>query len=137
MTKGTPPLGRRLLCLVYEGLLLTAVILLASGLATAISEITGIGPHRAITRITILAFCVAYFNWHWLAKGQTLPMKTWRIRVESVTGSALTPPQALLRFTYALITYPLFGLTIIWALFDNDRQFLHDRLAGTRLVSAH
>jgi hypothetical protein len=22
----------------------------------------------------------------------------------------------------------------VWALFDRDRQFLHDRLAGTRLV---
>jgi len=29
------------------------------------------------------------------------------------------------------------GIGLIWAFFDRDRQFLHDRLAGTRLVAAH
>jgi uncharacterized RDD family membrane protein YckC len=29
----------------------------------------------------------------------------------------------------------LFPASIAWALFDRERQFLHDRLAGTRLVS--
>jgi len=26
------------------------------------------------------------------------------------------------------------GCGLLWALFDRDRQFLHDRLAGTRIV---
>jgi uncharacterized RDD family membrane protein YckC len=26
------------------------------------------------------------------------------------------------------------GLSLLWVFFDRDRQFLHDRLAGTRLI---
>jgi uncharacterized RDD family membrane protein YckC len=34
----------------------------------------------------------------------------------------------------ALAGLSLFGVTIVWAWFDRDRQFLHDRLAKTRLI---
>jgi uncharacterized RDD family membrane protein YckC len=47
----------------------------------------------------------------------------------------VTPRKALLRFLLALLLVPT-GISILWSLFDRDRQFLHDRLAGTRLVNA-
>ncbi len=34
----------------------------------------------------------------------------------------------------AFATLAVSGVGLGWALFDRDRQFLHDRLAGTRLV---
>ena len=55
-------------------------------------------------------------------------MKAWRIRLVDVT-----PKKAILRFLLAVLFFPV---TIPWALVDRDRQFLHDRLAGTRLVKA-
>jgi uncharacterized RDD family membrane protein YckC len=70
----------------------------------------------------------AYFLRCWLRGGQTLAMKAWRIRVVDIT-----PGKALLRFAYAVILVPT-GLSALWIFFDKDRQFLHDRLAGTRLV---
>ncbi len=69
-----------------------------------------------------------YYIRSWLRGGQTLAMKAWRIRVMDIT-----PRKALLRFLYALVLVPT-GISILWAFFDRDRQFLHDRLAGTRLV---
>jgi uncharacterized RDD family membrane protein YckC len=67
----------------------------------------------------------------WLrAGGQTVAMKAWRIRLVDVT-----PGKALARFLFAIIFVPT-GISIVWALFDKDRQFLHDRLAATRLVLA-
>lgn len=130
-----PTLGIRLLSLLYEALLLAAVILLSAGAATAVTALTDTPPPRWLTQIVLITVGGLYFVWQWLKSGQTLPMKTWRIRVESISGVPLTPRQAVLRFIYALITYPLFGLTIAWTLCDKDRQFLHDRLAGTRLVN--
>ena len=63
-------------------------------------------------------------------------MKTWRIRVVARKGHArLLPKAALLRFFYALLLVPTM-VGIFWALVDRDRQFLHDRLAGTILVDA-
>jgi len=61
-------------------------------------------------------------------------MKTWRIRLVTRDGLALRPSRALLRYLLVWLTLALGGMGIVWALVDRDRQFLHDRLAGTRLV---
>lgn len=131
----TPGLGRRLLCLVYEALLLTAVILLAGGIATALAQATAIAFPRILTQSIVMMVCAGYFATQWRHSGQTLPMKTWRIRLETVSGTRLTLPQALLRLVLATIGYLAMGISILWVLADRDRQFLHDRLAGTRLVT--
>jgi uncharacterized RDD family membrane protein YckC len=70
----------------------------------------------------------AYFMGCWLRGGQTLAMKAWGIRLVQVT-----PRKALIRLILAALLLPI---SILWALFDRDRQFLHDRLAGTRLELA-
>jgi uncharacterized RDD family membrane protein YckC len=57
-------------------------------------------------------------------------MKAWKIRLVDVT-----PKKALLRFLLAVVLVPTL-LSVLWTFFDRDRQFLHDRLAGTRLTFA-
>lgn len=130
----TPTLAKRLLCLVYDALLLIALILFAGGIAAALAQLASPDHTRLITQATILVMCPGYFAWQWLHGGQTLPMKTWRIRLESAAGRPVTPAQALLRSALATGGYLLLGITVLWAAFDPDRQFLHDRLSGTRLV---
>ena len=130
----TPGIGRRLLCLIYEALLLTAVVLTAGGIATGIAHAADLPQPRVLTRLVVIAVCAAYFAVQWCGRGQTLPMKTWRIRIQTVSGKRLSVSQALLRMTAATIGYAAFCLPILWALIDRDRQFLHDRIAGTRLV---
>ena len=56
-------------------------------------------------------------------------MKAWKIRLVDVT-----PAKALLRLVYAALLVPS-GISMIWSFFDKERQFLHDRLAGTRLIA--
>ena len=132
----TPGIGRRLLSLIYEILLLIAVALLAGGAAAALAQITSPAHTRLLTRIIGLAACAAYFAWQWQRSGQTLPMKTWHMRLETVDGTRIELSRALLRAALATAGYLLLGISVIWAFIDRDRQFLHDRLAGTRLVSA-
>lgn len=130
----TPGIGRRLLSLVYEILLLIAVVLLAGGAAVALAQITNPAYTRPLTRIITIAACAAYFAWQWHSRGQTLPMKTWRMRLETADGMRVNVSRALLRAVLATAGYLLLGVSILWAFIDRDRQFLHDRLAGTRLV---
>ena len=80
-----------------------------------------------------LVLCV-YFTWFWTHGGQTLAMKTWRIRLVAADGGAVSPGQAILRFVLCWPSLLLAGVGLLWALVDRDRQFLHDRLAGTRLT---
>lgn len=78
---------------------------------------------------------LAYFVWFWRKSGQTLAMQTWKIKVVCTDGTTpVSLRQALLRYVLSWLSLLLCGAGILWALLDRDRQFLHDRLAGTRIV---
>jgi uncharacterized RDD family membrane protein YckC len=126
----TPGLGRRLAAMLYEALLVFGVAFFAAWMfffASGGRDATT-GVVRAELQVFILAVLAAYFLWCWLRGGQTLAMRAWKIRLVDVT-----PGKAIARFVVAAALLPL---SILWALFDRDRQFLHDRLAGTRLIDA-
>jgi uncharacterized RDD family membrane protein YckC len=132
-----PGLPRRLASMLYESVLLFAVAFLGTWLfqfAAGTLRIEGWRLH--LLQLFLLALFAAYFLWCWLRGGQTLAMKTWRIRVVARDGHGrLAPRAALLRFLYALVLVPTL-VGIAWALVDRDRQFLHDRLAGSLLIPA-
>jgi uncharacterized RDD family membrane protein YckC len=62
-------------------------------------------------------------------------MQTWKLRVISSDGQRLSLKQALARYLFAVIGIFLLGCGILWALIDREGLFLHDRLAGTRIVN--
>src|SRR5437868_15059581 len=116
--------------MLYEAFLVFAVAFFAAWIfffASGGSDATH-GLARRELQLFILAVLAAYFLWCWLRGGQTLAMRAWRIRLVEVT-----PRKALVRFLLAAALLPV---SILWALVDRDRQFLHDRLAGTRLIDA-
>ena len=130
-----PGMLRRLASMLYESMLLFAIAFLATWLfqfAAGTLRIEGWRVH--VLQLFLLAVFASYFLWCWLRGGQTLAMKTWRIRLVSKNGHGkLAPRAALLRFFYALMLVPT-TIGIFWAMVDRDRQFLHDRLAGSLLV---
>ena len=127
----TPGIARRLAGMLYEAVLLFAIAFFAG---FAFHFASRGAPLEGVLRLAhqglLCAVFAAYFLWCWLRGGQTLAMKAWRIRLVQVT-----PRRALLRFALALLLVPT-GISLLWALFDRGRQFLHDRLAGTRLELA-
>jgi uncharacterized RDD family membrane protein YckC len=132
-----PGISRRLASMLYEAILLFAVAFLATWVFQFAAGTLRIeGWRMYLLQIFLLVVFAAYFLWCWLRGGQTLAMKTWRIRLVAKDGHArLAPKAALLRFLYALLLVPTL-IGIAWAYVDRDRQFLHDRLAGSLLVRA-
>jgi len=155
-----PSLARRMACFVYESMLLFGVSLVPGVLgALFFAQTRQQHPMQGETALRLFAWVLygMYFVWFWSARGQTLAMQTWHIRIVSTTGEPLTQPRALARyvaccgawFAPATITaaalhlqpWPSLGLTAAWiaayallALAEPGRQFWHDRLCGTRLV---
>ena len=137
VSDAAPSMRRRLVSMLYEAILLFAVAFLGTWLFQFAAGTLAIeGWRRHMLQLFILTVFAAYFLWCWLRGGQTLAMKTWRIRLVAKRGHArLAPRAALLRFLYALLLVPT-TIGILWAMVDRDRQFLHDRLAGSLLVPA-
>lgn len=150
-----PKLRRRLACWLYEGMLLFAVVFVAGYLFSSLSQTRHALDNRHAHQAFVFVVLGIYFTWLW-AKGQTLAMKTWRIRVVDTQGKPLTQGRAFVRYLWSWLWFvpPLlsawaFGLSgpetgvvvtgwvLVWALlsrFHPQRQYLHDVLAGTRLV---
>jgi uncharacterized RDD family membrane protein YckC len=149
---------RRIFSMMYEGTLLFAVAFTATWLfqfAAGGAVVTG--WQRTALQGYLAAVFAAYFLWCWLRGGQTLAMKAWGIRLVVPGKSRVPPATALMRlalagifvgsFCAALVaafvhrnpwitfaTLAASGIGLGWALVDPERQFLHDRLAGTRLI---
>ena len=157
-----PGIGRRLACLPYEGLLVLALMLIATFPVAGLKGITLQGAPHVALQIYLSCVIAGYFIWFWRHGGQTLPMKTWRFRLVDRNGQSPSLARAFGRFLLALFFFgsACLGLVLIffphrispaqslwtfvpmiasvlWARFDADRQFLHDHLAGTRLVNAN
>ncbi|MBZ0093127.1 MAG: RDD family protein [Sulfuricellaceae bacterium] len=135
-SSSAPGLLRPLLSMCYDGLLLLAVLFIASFLFVVFTHTIQSPAIRPLFQIYILTVAAAYFLWFWLHGGQTLPMKTWKIKLLDLDGRPISLKRGIVRFLIATIGIGLLGLGILWALVDRDRQFLHDRLTGSKLVLA-
>lgn len=132
----TAGLGRRLGSLCYEALLLSAILFMGGWAFLFVSRKLDPALAHPLFQLFLVAVSAAYFIYCWMHGGQTLPMKTWHIRLVTRSGGAISLKTGICRYSFALIGISLFGLGFIWALLDGERQFLHDRLAGTKIVRA-
>jgi uncharacterized RDD family membrane protein YckC len=142
----------------YEALLLAALLFGAALAFLPLGRALEQAYFKPLFQIYLVAVCGAYFVICWHRTGQTLPMKTWHLRLSGPAGERVSVPRAAARFLLALATLgtALAALLAAWALrapsmaalggclavaalgwaaLDRDRQFLHDRLAGTRIIT--
>lgn len=154
----TPSIKRRLIAMVYETFLLLAVEMLAVALYLLVTRNNHAPVFQYGLKVWLFVVTGAYFVWGWTNSGHTLAMKTWRMQVVTNGHARLPLTTAIVRyllawgwFLPALLACTALGLkdkgqvgtaiavgVIGWGLtafLDRDRQFLHDRLAGTRIVA--
>lgn len=130
----TAPLWKRLAALLYDGLLLFALLMLAIAAAFALKGGV-IDAHHPLFRLYLLMVAGLFFCGFWVAGGQTLGMRSWRLRVQRRDGRPLGWWQALGRFLLAVPSVGLAGVGLWWMLVDRDGLALHDRLSGTVVVA--
>lgn len=130
------PLSRRLAAMVYELLILTAIVIIALMLSSVvIKEILDNELFRGIfVGVSVLTCAAGWFVWCWVLSGQTLPMKVWNLRVQHPDGSKIKWPIAILRLTLAVFSLGLFGAGFLWSLIDSQKRTWHDIVCGTLIV---
>lgn len=123
-----------MLALIYETLLLLALIFLSSLPFVMIAHEADRAAARPLFQLYLLTVAAAYFVWQWRGGGQTLALKTWRMRLVTRDSAPLSLRHAAVRFVFAVPGALLLGGGFLWALVDREGLFLHDRLAGTRII---
>jgi len=153
-----PSLHRRLASFLYEGVLLFGVLMISAYLFSSLTQ----QRHALIGRHGLQAFLFVilaiYFVWFWSHGGQTVAMKAWHIRVVDRDGRGVSELRGLARYLLAWLWFaPALVALYGWEIHDGgaifgvllagvagyaltthlhpSRQFPHDVLAGTRLVT--
>lgn len=132
-------LRRRLASLLYESLPAFGVLVMG-GLAPQV--LLGIALQRSapgwLLWLHVFVLMGLYFVAVWRRNGQSLAMQTWSLQiVDAVSGKPASMRQLIWRYVYAWPSLLLIlgGVGVIWTAFvDRDRQFPHDRWAGTCIV---
>jgi uncharacterized RDD family membrane protein YckC len=130
---------RRLGAMLYDSLLLLALLMVATALFLPLTGGEALDArtrpvlafaHRAV----LLVLIVGFFGLFWTRRGQTLGMASWRLRVEREDGGLLDWGDTMRRLAWALVSLLPLGLGYLWILFDPQRRAWHDRLSRTRVV---
>lgn len=152
-----PSRWRRFACMMYEGVLLFGVIFVAGYLFDTLTQSKNDLMLRHSRQLIIFIIIGIYFLICWRNGGQTLPMKTWDIRLTDKNNTKLSISKILIRYLLLwplplistliiasishltnlaavniLIVFAPFSI-FIWTWFDPKGQFLHDRILGTEL----
>jgi uncharacterized RDD family membrane protein YckC len=151
----TPSLKRRMACWIYEGVLLFGVVFISGYLFSTLSQTRNAMYNRHGLQAFIFLVFGLYFTWFW-RHGQTLAMKTWKIRITTLSGESISQKQAILRYIICWVWFvpPLafcnlldihglnsLGISILWVLMwalssklNRSGQFWQDRWSQTQLT---
>jgi uncharacterized RDD family membrane protein YckC len=155
-----PGLLRRLAAFAYEGVLLFGVVMLAGYLYGSLTQQRHALQGQTGLQAFLFVILGLYFVAFWSRGGQTVAMRAWHLRLVTLDGRPVSQARALARymaswiwFVPALLSAHLASLRsaaeifilmaagvmayAMLALLHPRRQFWHDALCGTRLVTWH
>src|SRR5690625_3593987 len=106
---------RRFACMMYEGVLLFGVVFLADYLFDTLTQSRNALMLRHSRQAILFIAIGIYFIFSWYKRGQTLPMKTWNVRIADSKGNKASLKQLIIR--YILIwPIPVAGIALVYAL---------------------
>lgn len=139
-----PELWRRLAAMVYDFLLVVAISIFYSAITVGINiAVTGghdhgqrieWGPFKPLVFIGWILTIIFFFCYFWKKSGQTLGMKTWRMKIINQQNHYPTYSQGFIRCLIAFFSLGILGMGYWWVFTNQDRQTLHDQLTKTKTI---
>ena len=140
MTSGSSAgFGRRVAALLYDCLLLAALLVIFTSGAVFLNHRVAVEPKTAgawsyLYRAGLIAIVVGYYLLNWLRSGQTLGMRAWHLRAVADSGKPMALKAAALRILFGALAWAPAALGVLWLYADPEHLALHDRLSKTRVV---
>jgi uncharacterized RDD family membrane protein YckC len=126
-------LFRRLAIIVYDSLLLLALLFLATAIILPFNKGEAYTSHHYFLPLYLLSVSFIFYGWFWTHGGQTLGMRAWKIKIQTFNGQPITWKHAFKRFIMALLSWLCFGLGFLWQIIDKQQYTWHDRFSKTGL----
>jgi len=127
-------LPRHLLVMFYDGVVIIALLMLA----TVLAMLAGAGNHTAMQDPVYTAYLLVvwfiYLVWCWHKGGMTLGMRAWHVCITDEAGGRPGWRSCAVRFLTSILSAAVVGLGFIWSLLDREKRTWHDRASGTRLI---
>ncbi len=155
----SPGFIKRLLLVVYDGLLMIAAVILTSFVLMALLftvspegylytmvsrpelsrpmlELTDHGRNLsgALLAANLFITSFIFYGWFWTHGGQTLGMRAWNLYLIKPDGKFIDWKIAFIRYLYAAVSWLSFGLGFTWILLSKQNQSWHDTLTNTKIV---
>jgi uncharacterized RDD family membrane protein YckC len=131
-------LMRRLMVVSYDLFLLIAILFIATAVFNALNHGKAIdpsNPYYFFYVFCLLAISFFYYGWFWTRGGQTLGMKTWKIKLQSCNQTHnVSWQQVSIRAFVALVSAGIFGLGFAWSLIDKKKRTWHDIASKTEII---
>ena len=131
---------KRVLDLVYDSLLIGAIVLVLSLLLVFVNGgYPESGSFVSFIQFFILVFAgPIFYSYFWLAnKGQTTGMQAWKIKLVSIDETELNIKKTMLRCLISTISFVCFGLGYFWILYDKNNLSWSDILTKTKVIKTN
>jgi uncharacterized RDD family membrane protein YckC len=140
VTSGTSAgFGRRAAALVYDSVLLAALLVAFTSAAVLLNHRVAVEPKTAgawfyVYQAGLAGVIAGYYLINWVRSGQTLGMRAWHLRALSDQDLPMSWKAAALRCVFGLLAWAPAALGVLWLYVDPEHLALHDRLSKTRVV---
>lgn len=148
---------KRLLVIVYDGLLLCSVLFFTSALWMLLFNLAApssfyidpsqLDAHKlasftsfakaiafSIVLVNILIVSFVFYGWFWTHGGQTLGMRAWKLYLTRPDGKFIDWPLAAKRYVLALLSWACAGMGFLWILVHPQRKAWHDIFTDTQII---
>ena len=131
---------KRILALVYDSLLIAAIVLVLSLLLVFING----GYPESGSFLSFIQFFILvvtgpiFYSYFWIVnKGQTTGMQAWKIKLVTMDETELNIKKTMLRCLISTISFAFIGLGYLWILYDKDNLSWSDILTKTKVIKTN
>jgi uncharacterized RDD family membrane protein YckC len=128
-----PGFFRYLGAIFYDLILVIAVFFVATAILLPFNQ--GEAIHSSfLFPLYLLSVSFVFYGWFWTHGGQTLGLRAWKLRLVNHKQNDISWKQALIRYLTAGASWLVFGLGIIWRVWQKNGKTWQDLSSKSSII---